>query len=108
MPIYEYVCPECGYEREIIQSMDAKPPGCPRCSNFPNIVFMKKQLGACLVYFGRRNSYTRKGYSNSNVVLSGSDGYRVMEQSRMKPGQTRLDRQLNTSRGKPQFATDNK
>ena len=103
MPIYEYQCQRCGYEKEIIQSMDAKPPGCPRCSNFPNIVFMKKQLGACLVYFGRRNSYTRKGYSNPNVVLSGSDGKRVMEQSRMKPGQVRRDNDLTTKRGEPKF-----
>ena len=102
MPIYGYVCQRCGREIELIQNMNEPAPGCAHC-----MTPMKKQLGPCLVYFGRRNSYTRKGYSNPNVVLSGSDGLRVMEQSRMKPGQTRLDRQLNTSKGKPQFATDN-
>ena len=102
MPIYSYKCYRCGREIELIQKMNEPAPGCAHC-----MTPMKKQLGACLVYFGRRNAYTRRGYEDSNVVLSGSDGYRVMEQSRMKPGQTRLDRQLNTSKGKPKFATDN-
>ena len=82
--------------------MSDPAPGCAHC-----LTTMKKQLGPCLVYFGRRNSYTRRGYEDQNVVLSGSDGKRVMEQSRMKPGQTRLDRQVNSSKGKPKFETDN-
>ena len=98
MPIYSYKCYRCGREIELIQNMNEPAPGCAHC-----MTPMKKQLGACLVYFGRRNSYTRKGYSNPNVVLSGSDGKRVMEQSRMKPGQVRRDNDLTTKRGGPKF-----
>jgi len=102
MPIYSYKCQKCGREIEIIQRMSDPAPGCAHC-----LTPMKKQLGVCLVYFGRRNSYVRKGYSNPNVVLSGSDGKRVMEQSRMRPGQTRLDRQINSNKGEAKFESDN-
>jgi putative FmdB family regulatory protein len=102
MPIYEYICKQCGREIEIFQNTNEPAPGCAHC-----LTPMKKQLGLCLVYFGRRNSYTRRGYENSNVILRGSDGRRVMEQSRMRPGQTRLDRQMNSSKGDAKFASDN-
>jgi len=102
IPIYQWKCQKCGREIELIQGVDEPAPGCIHC-----LTEMKKQLGACLVYFGRRNSYTRRGYTNKNVVLKGSDGKRVMEQSRMRPGQTRLDRQRNSSRGEAKFESDN-
>ena len=102
MPIYSYICKRCGREIELIQNMNEPAPGCVHC-----MTPMKKQLGACLVYFGRRNAYTRPGYQDSNVVLSGSDGKRVCRQTRMRHGQVRGDNELNTSKGNPKFATDN-
>ncbi len=33
MPIYDYRCPQCGYQRERMQSMNAPPPDCPTCSD---------------------------------------------------------------------------
>ncbi len=33
MPIYDYRCPQCGYHRELLQSMNALPPDCPTCSD---------------------------------------------------------------------------
>jgi putative FmdB family regulatory protein len=31
MPIYEYICPECAYELEILQTMDENAPTCTEC-----------------------------------------------------------------------------
>lgn len=32
MPIYDYRCPNCGQQREMLQSMSAQPPECSTCS----------------------------------------------------------------------------
>ena len=31
MPLYEYRCPDCGHEVEVLQPFDAAPPACPMC-----------------------------------------------------------------------------
>jgi len=31
MPIYEYICPGCAYELEILQKMDEDAPTCTKC-----------------------------------------------------------------------------
>ena len=31
MPIYEYICQECGEEQEILQRFDDPPPQCENC-----------------------------------------------------------------------------
>lgn len=107
MPIYEYKCPLCERKKEIFQKMDEAAPKCsghPESAGFLHSkIEMKKQLGPCLVYFGRRGSYRRNGYSDKNVVLQGGDGHRVMAQSRMRPGDVRCDNDLTTKRGEPKF-----
>ena len=32
MPIYEYKCDNCGYQKEMLQKMGADAPGCDQCS----------------------------------------------------------------------------
>ena len=32
MPIYDYRCQQCDYQRELLQSMSTPPPECPSCS----------------------------------------------------------------------------
>lgn len=31
MPIYEYQCEKCGFEKEKLVKMGAPPPKCPKC-----------------------------------------------------------------------------
>jgi putative FmdB family regulatory protein len=31
MPIYDYLCQECGHEFECLLQKDSKPPACPSC-----------------------------------------------------------------------------
>lgn len=32
MPIYEYYCPACGHQLEVLQHMNDPAPSCPQCS----------------------------------------------------------------------------
>ncbi len=31
MPIYEYYCPNCGHQLEVLQSLNEAAPACPEC-----------------------------------------------------------------------------
>lgn len=31
MPIYEYYCPNCGHQLEVLQSLNEAAPDCPEC-----------------------------------------------------------------------------
>ena len=39
MPIYEYVCPNCGHEEEVLQKVDDKAPDCPDCVELKSLPF---------------------------------------------------------------------
>ena len=36
MPIYEWYCPNCGYEEETLQEMKDPDPLCPKCCYNPD------------------------------------------------------------------------
>jgi putative FmdB family regulatory protein len=51
MPIYQFKCPACGTDKEVLQHRDAPPPECPAClaaawSGEPRHVAMERQLVA--------------------------------------------------------------
>jgi len=58
MPIYEYRCPACGHELELLQSFGSPPPKCEKCEAKP---VMEKKVS--------RTSFALKGGGWS------SDGY---------------------------------
>ena len=73
MPLYDFVCDVCELEVEILRSIDAVAPSCPKCGaemrkkpTFPAMVKMKGEGG----YPSRRKQwrgsapYTR-GYDNT-------------------------------------------
>ncbi|WP_078476483.1 FmdB family zinc ribbon protein [Solemya elarraichensis gill symbiont] len=33
MPTYDFQCTQCGYQHELLQSMNAPPPDCPTCGD---------------------------------------------------------------------------
>jgi putative FmdB family regulatory protein len=39
VPIYEYRCPRCGHQFEIMHAVDAEPPKCERCGRAVKRVF---------------------------------------------------------------------
>jgi len=97
MPLYDYICPECGRGIEIIQNIDEPAPGCIHC-----LKPMKKQLGEFVFRFGRRHNYERRGYTNKNVILRGDDGHRTAKQCKWGKGQVRNSGSAN--RGPAKFA----
>ena len=54
MPIYEYICPKCGAELEVLQKLNDDPPICEECSEE-----MEKQIGL------------------SNFILKGTGWYKT-------------------------------
>jgi len=59
MPIYEYVCPICKKEKEIIQHFDDPPPECEKChKNMEKIMslssFALKGTGWYITDYGRK------------------------------------------------------
>jgi putative FmdB family regulatory protein len=61
MPIYDYVCVNCGHEIEVIHSVTADgPAGCPKCGGQ-----MKKAIVAPAVHF-KGSGWARKDKSGSN------------------------------------------
>ena len=47
MPNYHYLCSECDYEFEIIHSMNATTPDCPKCNGK-----LERQIRACGIKIG--------------------------------------------------------
>jgi putative FmdB family regulatory protein len=39
LPIYEYKCPHCGHQFEVMHAVNAKPPKCERCGRDVRRVF---------------------------------------------------------------------
>ena len=44
MPLYEYICEECGSTTEIIQKFDDPPPVCETCVKEKNKTIIMKKL----------------------------------------------------------------
>ena len=79
MPIYEYVCPTCGYEEEVLQSLEA--PNI-KCSNESKGYFcnteMKKKMSniAPPVFRGSgfyATDYKKKGFSKPDKKVKKSE-----------------------------------
>ncbi len=66
MPIYQYVCPECKQEIEIIQKINDEPPTCNKCK-----IKFKKIISNC--------SFVFKGSG------WGADGYSKDKKKNLKP-----------------------
>jgi putative FmdB family regulatory protein len=81
MPIYEYICPTCGHEEEVLQPLDA-----------PNIKCSKESKG----YFC--NTEMKKKISNiAPPVFKGSGFY---ETDYKKKGFSKPDKKVEKSKGK--------
>ena len=82
MPIYEYVCPTCGYEEEVLQSLEA-----------PNIKCSNESKG----YFC--NTEMKKKMSNiAPPVFRGSGFYET--DYKKKKGFSKPDKKVEKSKGK--------
>ncbi len=47
MPIYEYICQDCGTERELIQKRNDTAPACTECGDKPMVrVLSAHRVGA--------------------------------------------------------------
>jgi putative FmdB family regulatory protein len=64
MPIYDYVCVGCGHEIEVIHSVTADSPSCPKCGGQ-----MKKAIVAPAVHF-KGSGWARKEKSGSGKTAS--------------------------------------
>ena len=68
MPIYEYICPTCGHEEEVLQSIDT-----------PNIKCRVESKG----YFC--NTEMNKKISKSSVIFKGKGFYETDYKKKKKP-----------------------
>lgn len=51
MPIYQYQCPKCADDREVLQRMNAPPPSCARC--IEPVEMVKRPKAAAFVLRGQ-------------------------------------------------------
>jgi putative FmdB family regulatory protein len=49
VPIYEYICPTCGHEEEVLQKMEDKAPDCSKCVEVKQL--MKRKISNPAVIF---------------------------------------------------------
>ena len=67
MPIYDYICTNCGHEIEVIHSVNGHgPAACPKCGGQ-----MRKAIVAAAVHF-KGSGWARKERGNSRPVKSTS------------------------------------
>ena len=74
MPIYEFVCQNCGYEFELIRSFsDNSTPICPHCANQQ----VERQVGRPAIHFKGSGWYIndskKASKSSANGKKAGSD-----------------------------------
>ena len=66
MPIYEYICPTCGHEEEVLQKMEDKAPVCPNCVELKSLPFYKIEKVV---------TEMKRKISKSAVIFKGSGFY---------------------------------
>ena len=66
MPTYDYICPSCGHEIEVMHSVHGQGPACPSCGGA-----MKKAISAPAVHF-RGTGWARKEKATAGPVKTGS------------------------------------
>jgi putative FmdB family regulatory protein len=67
MPIYEYICDDCGTQYEKIVLSKAQEIACPKCASKKN----KLQLSVFAASTGSGNGSSAKSGAKSNPRLSG-------------------------------------
>ena len=78
MPIYEYICPTCGYEEEVLQSVDASPLKCRKESKsyFCNTEMIKKISKTSVIFKGSgfyETDYKKTSNSKEEKSISTSE-----------------------------------
>lgn len=69
MPIYEFVCQDCGCEFEKIQSFsDSSTPACPECQG----VHVQRRLSAPAIHFKGSGWYITDSKNSGKSAASGS------------------------------------
>ncbi|NCG21713.1 MAG: zinc ribbon domain-containing protein [Rhodobacterales bacterium] len=82
MPIYEYICGDCGHAFEKLRRMSAEPPPCPSCSGghcekqISASAFILKGSGWYKDHYGLKNSGSSDGASSSNGEATSDDAPR--------------------------------
>jgi putative FmdB family regulatory protein len=89
MPIYEYICPECAYELEILQTMDENAPTCTEC--------IKEYKVDDKVVSVLKREMKRKMSSIAPPVFRGSGFYAT---DYKKKGFSKPDKKVEKSKGK--------
>lgn len=68
MPIYEFVCHDCGHEFETIQSFsDSSTPACPNCQG----VHVRRRIGQPAIHFKGSGWYITDSKNNSRASANG-------------------------------------
>jgi putative FmdB family regulatory protein len=71
MPIYEFVCQDCGYEFEKIQSFsDSSTPVCPNCQG----LHVQRRLSAPAIHFKGSGWYITDSKKAAKGSATGSSG----------------------------------
>ncbi|MEJ5248543.1 MAG: zinc ribbon domain-containing protein [Caldilinea sp.] len=71
MPIYEFVCHDCGYEFETIQSFsDSSTPACPNCQG----VHVRRRIGQPAIHFKGSGWYITDSKNSSRASANGKKG----------------------------------
>lgn len=65
MPIYQFRCPDCGYEDELLLSVDAPNPACPQHKNSKLYIVMEKLFPTGTTFKLMGGGWFRDGYSNA-------------------------------------------
>ena len=79
MPIYEYICPTCGHEEEVLQPVDAPSQKCHKESKgyFCNTEMNKKISKSAVIFKGSgfySTDYKKKGFSKPDKKVEKSKG----------------------------------
>ncbi|MAH46857.1 FmdB family transcriptional regulator [Candidatus Pacearchaeota archaeon] len=85
MPIYEYVCSNCGHEEEVLQKIDDVDPTCPKCVEIKTKPFYQVEHIETIMH---------KKISKSAVIFKGSGFY---ETDYKKKQSTRPHKKVNKS-----------
>ena len=75
MPIYEYICPTCGHEEEVLQSIKATPLKCRKESKgyFCNTEMKKKISKSAVIFKGKGFYETDYKKKDDNIRMDKPD-----------------------------------